>query len=146
MLSLGKMIRTIERDSTPTTGGLLPSQSFQNHLPPFWRERPHQAEHQLVRGLGRGAEGVGERQGGHPAVATLCIGALAVEIRDIIAQSVGLGNAAPLATHFAINPHYAPFSIQINSLSCHSEYCFFYTTRLIFSRKSARRETGVPRC
>ena len=52
---------------------------------------------------------MGERQGGHPAVATLCIGALAVEIRDIIAQSVGLGNAAPLPTHFAINPHYAPF-------------------------------------
>jgi hypothetical protein len=53
---------------------------------------------------------VGERQGGHPAVATLGIGALAVEIRDIIAQSVGLGNAAPLATHFAIN-RIAPFSI-----------------------------------
>lgn len=48
---------------------------------------------------------MGERQGGHPAVATLGIGALAVEIRDVIAQSVGLGNAASLATHFAINPH-----------------------------------------
>lgn len=48
---------------------------------------------------------MGERQGGHPTVATLSIGALAVEIRDIIAQSVDLGNAAPLAMHFAINPH-----------------------------------------
>lgn len=38
-------------------------------------------------------------------MAALCIGALAVEIRDIIAQSVGLGNAAPLATHFAISPY-----------------------------------------
>lgn len=38
-------------------------------------------------------------------MATLGIGALAAEIRDIIAQSVGLGNAASLATHFAINPH-----------------------------------------
>ncbi len=45
---------------------------------------------------------MGERQGGHPAVATLGIGALAVEIRDIIAQSVSPGNAAPLATHFEI--------------------------------------------
>ncbi len=48
---------------------------------------------------------MGERQGGHPAVAALGIDALAVEIRDIIAQSVGLGNVALLATHFAINPH-----------------------------------------
>ncbi len=63
---------------------------------------------------------MGERQGGHPTVATFCIAALAVEIRDIIAQSVGLGNAAPLATYFAI-ARIAPFLIQINSLSCHSK-------------------------
>lgn len=48
---------------------------------------------------------MGERQGGHPTMATLRIGTLAVEIRDIIAQSVGFGNAASLATLFAINPH-----------------------------------------
>ncbi len=64
---------------------------------------------------------MGKRQGGHPAVATLGVGALAVELRDIIAQSVGLGNAAPLATHFAINRLTPPFSIQINSLSRHSK-------------------------
>lgn len=86
-------------------GTLLRPQSFEYQLPPLWCERPHQAEYQLIGSLGRGAQGVGERQGGHPTVATLGIGALAVEIRDIIAQSVGLGNAAPLATHFAINPH-----------------------------------------
>lgn len=66
-------------------GALLRPQSFQYQLPTFWCQRPHQAEHQLVGGLGRGAEGVGERQGGYPTVATFCIGALAVEIRDIIA-------------------------------------------------------------
>lgn len=44
-------------------------------------------------------------------MATLGIGTLAIEIRDISAQPIGLGNAAPLATHFAINPHYSPFSI-----------------------------------
>ncbi len=51
---------------------------------------------------------------------TLGVCALAIEIRDIIAQSVGLGNAAPLAAHFAIT-RIAPFTIQINSLSCHSK-------------------------
>lgn len=53
-------------------------------------------------------------------MATLCIGALAVEIRDIIAQSVGLGKAAPLAIYFAI-ARIVPFLIQINSLSCHGK-------------------------
>lgn len=79
-------------------------------------------------------------------MATLGIGALAVEIRDIIAQSVGLGNAAPLATHFAINPHYAPFSIQINSLSCHSEHCLFIQLTPYFPENRPRGSEGVPRC
>lgn len=39
---------------------------------------------------------------------TLGVSTLAIEIRDIIAQPIGLGNAAPLATHFAVNPHQFP--------------------------------------
>lgn len=86
---------------------------------------------------------MGERQGGHPAVAALCIGALTVEIRNIVAQLVGRGNAAPLATHFAINPHYAPFSIQINSLSCDSKHCLFIQLNRYSpeNRPAGRRES-----
>lgn len=36
-------------------GALLRPQSFQYQLPPLWRERANQAQHQLVRCLGRGA-------------------------------------------------------------------------------------------
>ncbi len=86
---------------------------------------------------------MGERQGGHPAVATFCIGTLAIEIRDIIAPSVGFRNAAPLATHFAINPNYAPFSIQINSLSCQSKYCLLIQLNRYSpeNRPAGRRES-----
>jgi hypothetical protein len=37
---------------------------------------------------------------------TLSIGALTIEIGDLIAQPIGLGNTASLATLFAKNPHH----------------------------------------
>lgn len=36
----------------------------------------------------------------------LSVSALAVEIRDLIAKPIGLGNTASLATLFAKNPHH----------------------------------------
>lgn len=89
---------------------------------------------------------MGERQGGHPTMATFSVSALAIEIGDIIAQPIGLGNAAPLATHFAINTHYAPFSIQINSLSCHSEHCLFIQWSLHSPENRPRGIERVQHC
>lgn len=40
-------------------------------------------------------------------MATLGVSALAIEIGNGWAQLIGLGDTAPLATLFAINPHHA---------------------------------------
>ena len=53
-------------------------------------------------------------------MATFGIRTLTIEIRDIAAQLVGFGNATPLATHFAINPHHAPFLIEFQAELAHT--------------------------
>lgn len=80
-------------------------------------------------------------------MATFSVSALAIEIRDIIAQSVGLGNAAPLATHVAVNPHQLPpFPIKINDLFCHSNHCLFIQWSLHSPENRPRGIEGVQRC
>jgi hypothetical protein len=63
-------------------------------------------------------------------VATLSIGALAIEIRDIITQLVGVGNAATLATYDVIDPHRAP--------SLHKPFYIFYTF-ILFTQHTEMR-------
>jgi hypothetical protein len=63
-------------------------------------------------------------------MATLGIGALAIEIRYIMTQLVVVGNAATLATYGAIDPHRAP--------SLHKPFYIFYTF-ILFTQHTEMR-------
>lgn len=79
-------------------------------------------------------------------MATFGIRTLTIEIRDIAAQLVGFGNATPLATHFAINPHHAPFLIEIKPVFCHIRHCLFIQRCPLFPENRPRGNEGVPHC
>ena len=77
-------------------------------------------------------------------MATLGIGALAVEIGHRIAKVIGFGDTATLATLFAIHPHHASADSSFKWKHYTNQSLFTYTVVPVSRLKSTQSERGIP--